>query len=341
MGRRPKKTRTPAEMKVTLEALVTSYLADMRLRGLTHNTVTTSERILNRLAQRLGPSTPIGKITDEAVETFVASLQSAQVRYANHPFHKPQAGALSANTVRKIVRTMRPFGSWLEREGWPNPFAGLQMPKKPKDVVEVLSDEELDRIFGSLSTHTDFGARAHAMMALMLSTGIRREELATAEMKNLDLKTRRLKVHGKGQKERVVQIGNIATQSLTRYLTLYRPTPQLADNVFLALDGLPLTANTVSQVFRRLKTRTGVSRLRPHLLRHTFAVRYLMNGGDLATLQAILGHESIATTQLYLHLAANQVHLKHETYDPLDRIALPSQRRFGRRAGLRPAAEAA
>lgn len=165
MGRRPKKTRTPAEMKVTLEALVTSYLADRRLRGLTHNTVTTSERILNRLAHRLGSSTPIGKITDEAVGTFVASLQSAQVRHANHPFHKPQASALSAKTVRKIVRTMRPFGSWLEREGWPNPFAGLQMPKKPKDVVEVLSDEELDRIFGSLSTHTDFGARAHAMMA--------------------------------------------------------------------------------------------------------------------------------------------------------------------------------
>ena len=63
MGRRPKKTRTPAEMKVTLEALVTSYLADMRLRGLTHNTVTTSERILNRLAHRLGPSTPIGSPT--------------------------------------------------------------------------------------------------------------------------------------------------------------------------------------------------------------------------------------------------------------------------------------
>lgn len=341
MARKQKQTRTAAEMKVTLEALITSYLADMRLRGLTRNTVMTSERILNRLMRRLGASTAIGNISEDAVEAFVASLQSSQVRYANHPFHKPQEGQLSPNTVRKIVRTMRPFGSWLEREGWPNPFAGLQMPKKPKEVVEVLSDEEIEQIFGSLNTNTDFGSRAHAMLAVMLSTGIRREELATAEMKNLDLKTRRLKVRGKGQKERVVQLGNTATQSLTRYLTIYRPTPNTSDNVFLALDGMALTADTISQIFRRLKGRSRVDRLRPHLLRHTFAVRYLMNGGDLATLQAILGHESIATTQLYLHLAANQVHLKHETYDPLDRIALPSQRRFGRRAGLRAAPPAA
>ncbi|MCC6189068.1 MAG: tyrosine-type recombinase/integrase [Anaerolineales bacterium] len=330
-GSRVDQKRTRREMQVPLEALVRQYLGDMRLRGLSPETVRTAELTLARLARYAGPNTAIAELDQDRVRAFVADLQAAKVRYEDHPYHEPKDGGLSPFTVDKMVRTIKAFGSWLERENWPNPCLGLQRPKKPKTVVEVLSDEEVDRILGCLNQNIESGARAHAIVTLFLSTGIRLSELAHAELANLDLKTQRLKVDGKGGKERVVPFGNLAARSLTRYLNIFRSQPTGSLNtVFLAADGQPATSKMVNEVLRRLKKKSGVTRLRAHLMRHTFAVNYLISGGDLATLQYILGHESIAVTQIYLHLSAQQVHVKYQAHDPLDRMVLSSQRRFGR-----------
>jgi len=330
-GQNPATNRKRREMQIPLSSLIQQYLGDMGLRGLSPQSIRTAELTLNRLAKHAGQDLPIADLDEGKVRGFVAELQAAKSRYQDHPYHEPKAGGLSPFTVDKMVRTMKAFGTWLGREGWPNPFVNVQRPKKPKTVVEVLSDIEVDSILGCLNENTDAGARAHAIVTLFLSTGIRLSELANAELGNLDLKVQRLKVNGKGSKERVVPFGNVAARSLMRYISIYRPKAVgNRDTVFLAADGQAGTSKMINEVLRRLKARSGVTRLRAHLLRHTFAVNYLISGGDLATLQYILGHESIAVTPIYLHLSAQQVHVKYQAHDPLDRMALPSQRRFGR-----------
>ena len=261
-GKHAVTNRKRREMQIPLNSLIRQYLGDMAVRGLSPQSIQTAEQTLNRLARHTGPEVPLAELGDDTVRGYVAELQAATSRYQDHPYHKPKPGGLSPFTVDKIVRTLKAFGTWLAREGWPNPCANVQRPKRPKTVVKVLSDAEVDRILGCLNENTEAGARAHAIVTLFLSTGVRLSELATAELSNLDLKVQRLKVYGKGSKERVVPFGNVATRSLMRYINLFRPKAVGShDTVILAADGQPGTAKMVHEVLRRLKQKSGVTRL--------------------------------------------------------------------------------
>ncbi|HEY4691557.1 MAG TPA: tyrosine-type recombinase/integrase [Anaerolineae bacterium] len=146
-------------------------------------------------------------------------------------------------------------------------------------------------------------------MMLMLDTGLRISEVATARIPDLNLERRQLKVFGKGQKERIVPFGQRCAQALMRYIHMYRAKPRRDefDQVFLAPDGEPMTRNSLEHVVRRLRDASGITRLHAHLLRHTFAVNFLVSEGDLRALQLILGHESLVVTQRYLHLSQQLV----------------------------------
>jgi site-specific recombinase XerD len=131
-----------------------------------------------------------------------------------------------------------------------------------------------------------------------------------------------LKVMGKGQKERIVPIGNSAQRSLQKYLFRYRQEPAHAgiDNIFLSTSGTPLTENSVKLMFTRMARRSGVIRLHAHLCRHTFAVNYLLNGGDILSLQQILGHTTLEMVRHYLHFTSSQVAAQHHKYSPMDKL---------------------
>jgi site-specific recombinase XerD len=133
-----------------------------------------------------------------------------------------------------------------------------------------------------------------------------------------------LKVTGKGRKERIVPMGGNAQRALQRYLFRYRPNsfnPGI-DNVFLSVAGKPLTENSVKLIFSRLARKSGVVRLHAHLCRYTFATRFLVNGGDVFTLQQILGHSTLEMVRHYVNLASNHVVIQHQKYSPLDRLNL-------------------
>jgi integrase/recombinase XerC/integrase/recombinase XerD len=133
-----------------------------------------------------------------------------------------------------------------------------------------------------------------------------------------------IKVNGKGNRERFVPIGSSAQRILQRYLFRYRSKPanSTVDNVFLTSKGFPLSENSVKLTFARLAKRSGVSRLHAHLCRHTFATRFLINGGDVFTLQQILGHSTLEMVRHYVNLASNHVAIQHQRYSPLDRLNL-------------------
>jgi len=133
-----------------------------------------------------------------------------------------------------------------------------------------------------------------------------------------------LKVIGKGKKERVVPIGSNAQRALQRYLFRYRPKPVHPgiNNFFLAIHGNTLSENSIKLMFTRLAQRSRVYRLHAHLCRHTFATRFLINGGDVFTLQQILGHSTLEMVRHYVTLAASHIAIQHQKYSPLDRINL-------------------
>jgi len=131
-----------------------------------------------------------------------------------------------------------------------------------------------------------------------------------------------MKVLGKGAKERIVPIGMYCQQILRNYIDNVRPVTHDGnhDNLFLTAVGKPLTPNAIKLLFHRLAQASGVERLHAHLCRHTFAVNYIMNGGDLSSLKEILGHTTFEMVNHYLHFTRSQITAQHRKYSPMDRL---------------------
>jgi len=330
--RRPSTEHTMGQL--TLAMLIDYYVGDMRSRNCTEDSIVTNRRTLQRFARFLagdGQAIPWGAVTAEQAVAYVTQLQSRNTKWAGHPNRPPENGALSPYTVRKETKVLRGFGNWLARQGYENPFEALLIPKVPKYLLETLTDEEIEQILNCFNVNTAYGARDFAILLLMLDAGLRIGEVPKILLSRVNMQRRELKVSGKGNKERTVPFGQRSAQAMLRYLHTHRPPPVRADDdhLFLSLDGLPLTRGALEAMMRRLRMTSGVTKLRGHLLRHTMAVKFLMNGGDLRTLQLILGHESLVVTQLYLHLKDQQVQEKYQSFSPIDRLPLNGLRPFG------------
>jgi len=156
----------------------------------------------------------------------------------------------------------------------------------------------------------------------MLDTGLRVSEVSSSELGEVNLDKSCLKVLGKGNKERLVPIGDYCRMMITDYIENGRPKPtnRNVDNLFLTDDGGPLSSNAIKLLFSRIKKLSGVTRLHPHLLRHTFATSYLLNGGDVFTLKAILGHSSLEMVNHYLHFTSAQLAIQHHKFSPMDKL---------------------
>lgn len=317
---------------VTMDVLITQYVSDMKLKELSANTIVGRQRDLVRFWRGLAPdgsALRLKQITPDKVKLYVATRQSQTQRYANHPIRRELAGPLSRQSIANEVRLLKTFGNWLEREGYSNPFEELRIPKAARTLIDALSNDEVTRLIESINPATTIGARAAAMIWLFLDSGMRVNELVTARIADLDLANRRLKVMGKGSKERFVRFGQKCAKVLTQYISLHRPDPVKDECVFLALDGLPLTTNAARRIIMRLREEAKLPRLHPHLFRHTFAVNYVMNGGDIMSLKELLGHESLEMVNRYLHFSQTQIGSRYESFSPMDKMEVTALRRFG------------
>jgi len=193
-----------------------------------------------------------------------------------------------------------------------------------KKAISTLSDEEIISIVRTLDPSSRTEARNLTIFMLLIDTGLRIGELMSLKMPDVHISQGYMKVMGKGRKERIVPIGNSAQKALQRYILRHRALPSHAgiENVFLSAQGTPLTGNSMRLMFSRLGQRSGVQRLHAHLCRHTFATRFLTNGGDVFTLQRILGHSTLEMVRHYVNLASDDVLAKHQMCSPLDRLSL-------------------
>ena len=180
-------------------------------------------------------------------------------------------------------------------------------------MAHVLAEE-------CLSQNTSAGCRDAAILLLFLDTGLRCAELLHLGTEDVHIEDQWLKVMGKGQKERIVPFGSRAAKLLQRYFYYFRPEPLIEDRFFLCLDGSTMSENTIKLVFARLSKKADVPRLHIHLLRHTFATRYLMNGGDSLSLQRILGHTTLEMTRRYVDMVAVQRTIMRKSPSAMDRV---------------------
>jgi integrase/recombinase XerC/integrase/recombinase XerD len=252
--------------------------------------------------------------------------------FALHLYDKRFRGKpLSTYTVANRVRALRGFFSWLAWKGYTadNALADFKPPKTAQTIIEPLAPQEVNQLFTKINQNTSLGARNGAILALFLDTGVRLSELADLKECDVHLEQRYVKVMGKGAKERIVPFGVDCQKTLLHYYYHFRPERAHSgvDTFFLTLDGYAMTADAIKSLVKRLAKAAAVPRLHPHLFRHTYATRFLLNGGDVFLLKQNLGHSTLLMVEHYRHIASRQAALMGETFSPLDRMNLAELRR--------------
>ena len=273
-----------------------------------------------RFAQRNNCPADVTHLNRNHIREFIRHLQvEAKVPHTGKP--------LSTATIQGYIRVLKVFFSWAVREEYlmANPMATIAMPKSATKIINTLTDEQMARLTDVCLRSKGNSHRNLTILLLLLDSGLRVSELVGIELDDINLHEGYITIRkAKGGKERVIPIGSIVQKHLWRYINLHRPKP-LTDNVtslFLGDSGLPLTTNGVQQMIRRLASRAGITGVRcsPHTFRHTFSKRYLINGGDIFSLQRILGHSSLASVRIYLNLYACDVKKQHVRFSPVDRL---------------------
>lgn len=216
---------------------------------------------------------------------------------------------IARNTVLRKIAALRSFAAYLMRQGQlaSNPFKLLPAPKREKLLPKFLTVPETDRLLDAAAHSKKFAPRDKALFELMYSSGLRRSEVTGLKIKDVDFFNGIVKVLGKGNKERLVPVTDAALAALKDYLAC-RPNPAPQDALFLNAQGKPLTGGGLAYIFKNTAISAHLARkVTPHSLRHSFATHLLNNGCDLRSLQEMLGHQSLAATQVYTHVSLEKL----------------------------------
>jgi integrase/recombinase XerD len=297
----PRKDRGRGEQRPAPPAdpLVQEFLDHTRYeRGLSPNTVEAYGRDLRRYAEFL---------VSRAVVPSAASADDV------HAYFAAGGGDGAATSVARRTATLRAFYAFLAREGMrdDDPSSALRSPKRPQDLPRVLSVEEVGRLLAAIVPAGPLGQRDLAALELLYGCGLRASELLGLREGDVDLEAGLVRCTGKGDKERVVPMGGAAQAALGRYLRdgrrqllKGRRRPQLILNA----RGAPLTRQGLDYLLRKTLARAGLlGRASAHTLRHSFATHLLAAGADLRSVQEMLGHANVATTQLYTHVTVEHL----------------------------------
>lgn len=223
--------------------------------------------------------------------------------------------------ARKTV-TLRMFFKFLHEEGLlkENPVRLLESQKTSTTLPEVLSKDEVEHLISSIPTEELQDIRDKVILELMYSCGLRASEVITLRVSDIDLEDELVRIFGKGSKERIVPINQTARRMLGDFLELYRPKflkSKTYDEVFLTFQGKPMSRVSLWKIIKKRALGAGLKKeIHPHTLRHSFATHLLEGGADLRSVQEMLGHANISTTQIYTHMDMTQLKSAHRTYHP-------------------------
>ncbi|MCM2302301.1 MAG: site-specific tyrosine recombinase XerD [Flavobacteriaceae bacterium] len=265
-------------------------------KGLSKNSIESYmrdiQKLMNFLVLNESPTDPI-QINGEEIQFFIYEASKQ----------------LNARSQSRLISGLRSFFDYLivEKYRTANPTALIEMPKLGRKLPEVLSEVEIDRIIKNIDLSHPQGERNRAMLETLYGSGLRVTELITLKISDLFFDDGFIKVHGKGNKERYIPINELNQKYIEIYIKDIRVhIPRIKgfeDTLFLNRNGKQLTRNMIFIILKDLAQRAGIKKkISPHTFRHSFATHLLEKGADLRAIQQMLGHESITTTEIYMHL---------------------------------------
>ena len=221
--------------------------------------------------------------------------------------YKRNGDRLSSSSVQGAMRAVKAFYNFCIGEDYLEDFSRqLRLPKVHCKEQLILDDQEIIQLLRACDeSFSHCSLRNKCFVLLMLDSGLRRGEIPRINIGDIYFNNKSMIIRGKGSKQRLIPIGYQTSEALLDYRLKCRQVASGSEPFFVDQRGERCSDNLIKQIFKRLKDTTGIERLHPHLLRHTFATYYLADGGDLETLRLILGHSNIQTTQMYLNLAFN------------------------------------
>lgn len=247
------------------------------------------------------------------------STVNAYLAHLHHGDKKPKA-----NSQRRLHSTLRRFYQWLlaENRVHVDPMLNIERPMKTARFPKTLSEAQVEALLDAPEVETPRGLRDRSLFEVLYATGLRVSELVDLKLFELSLQDGVVRTRGKGSKERLVPLGDIAAEWLRRYLLESRPQlldGQSSDHVFVGEGtGTGLTRQMAWVLIKKHALTAGIpsEKISPHVLRHAFATHLLNHGADLRVVQLLLGHADISTTQVYTHVARERLKLLHKTNHP-------------------------
>ncbi len=294
-----------ARIEARYEHLVLDFLAYLEFeRGLSRNTLEAYRGDLLQLGRFLAER------RRSAIEATPADISDFLTRLATgDDDHRPASPA----TIHRKSACLRSFYRHLRREGLrdSDPTASLSAPRRSRKLPQVLTRGEVERLLSQPRGGDPQALRDRALLELMYASGLRASEAIGLDVEDIDIEERVLRARGKGSKERIVPVGQAALRAVRAYLERGRPglvKNRTENHLFVNFRGGQLTRQGLYKIVRRHALTAGLAdRMSPHTLRHTFATHLLAGGCDLRSVQEMLGHADVSTTQLYTHLSSERL----------------------------------
>ncbi|MCM3272977.1 tyrosine-type recombinase/integrase [Paenibacillus elgii] len=296
-----------AAESLDLDVAIATFLRHCRVKNLTKETIRYYNEVLSYLKKTMadiGVDRPID-LTKEHVDEIILARQD---------------GNVSDATVNSFLRGIRSFFNYLHNEGFITDHLHVSLIKAESHIIKTFTKEQIKRVLAAPNKATFTGYRDYVLMLLLLDTGIRVSEAEGILLPGINWKDRSIKVFGKGRKERIVPFQSTLETHLREYVTIRGPLEH--DFLFVNIDNSPMRKRTMQENisdYGKIANIKGV-RVSPHTFRHTFARLYITNGGDIFSLQKILGHSSLDIVRQYVNLFGTDVARQHRKYSPLDRL---------------------
>ena len=279
-------------------------------RGLSDNSISNYQLDVRKLQKFLnvneievGP----GQISEEIIQKFIYDVSSS----------------LNARSQSRLISGLRSFFDYLVFENYreQNPLELIESPKTGRKLPDIISTEEIDRIIQAIDLGKTEGERNRAIIETLYGCGLRVSELTELKLSDLFFDEGFIKITGKGNKQRFVPISEYTIKYITLYKDEVRPhqpiKDEYSDTLFLNRRGRQLTRAMIFTIVRKLTEEAGIKKkVSPHTFRHSFATHLLENGADLRAIQQMLGHESITTTEVYVHVDRTHLREVMESFHP-------------------------